>query len=73
MKPTRRRFLGSMLAAPAPAQTAPAGLNVYFGDIHNHGNVGYAQGSLRRAFENARNHLDFFAYTPHAWWNDISH
>jgi hypothetical protein len=45
----------------------------YFGDIHNHGNVGYAQGSLRRAFEIARNHLDFFAYTPHAHWNDIRH
>jgi hypothetical protein len=43
----------------------------YFGDLHNHGNVGYAQGSLRRAFEIAREHLDFFAHTPHAHWHDM--
>ena len=61
---------------PALAQRAgddAANLNTYFGDLHNHGNVGYAQGSLRRSFEIARNHLDFFAYTPHAWWHDIRH
>lgn len=73
MKVTRRGFVSSVLAAPALAQQSESRLNVYFGDLHNHGNVGYAQGSLRRAFENARNHLDFFAYTPHAWWNDIGH
>ena len=33
--------------------------------------MGYAQGSLRRAYEIARNHLDFFAFTPHAYWHDI--
>jgi hypothetical protein len=43
----------------------------YFGDLHNHNDVGYAQGSLRRTFEIARNHLDFFAFTPHAYWPDI--
>ena len=35
--------------------------------------MGYAQGSLRRTFEIARNHLDFFAFTPHAHWHDIGH
>ncbi|MHC4325950.1 MAG: twin-arginine translocation signal domain-containing protein, partial [Planctomycetota bacterium] len=32
---------------------------VYFGDLHNHSEVGYARGSLERAFEIAREHLDF--------------
>jgi len=47
--------------------------HVYFGDLHNHNSVGYAQGSLERTFEIARNHLDFFAFTPHGWWHDIGH
>jgi hypothetical protein len=45
--------------------------HLYFGDLHNHGAVGYARGSLLRSFEIARNHLDFFAFTPHGWWPDI--
>ncbi|HID74655.1 MAG TPA: DUF3604 domain-containing protein [Planctomycetaceae bacterium] len=48
-----------------------AGQELFFGDLHNHNAVGYAQGSLVRTFENARNHLDFFAFTPHGWWPDI--
>ncbi len=47
--------------------------NLYFGDLHNHNEVGYARGSLERAFEIAREHLDFFAFTPHGYWNDIGH
>lgn len=44
----------------------------YFGDIHNHNEVGYAKGGLKRSFEIATNqHLDFYALTPHAHWNDI--
>jgi hypothetical protein len=81
MKLSRRHFLrqataGAVALPAAAAQRAaeePSNLNSYFGDLHNHGNVGYAQGSLKRAFEIARNHLDFFAYTPHAHWNDIQH
>ena len=46
---------------------------IYFGDLHNHNEVGYARGSLERAFEIARNHLDFFAFTPHGYWHDIGH
>ncbi len=45
----------------------------FFGDLHNHNHVGYARGSLERGFEIARNHLDFFAFTPHAYWPDIGH
>ncbi len=44
---------------------------LYFGDLHNHCAVGYAKGSLERAFEIAREHLDFFAFTGHAHWPDM--
>jgi len=50
-----------------------ADYRVYFGDLHNHNEVGYAQGSLGRTFEIAREHLDFFAFTPHGYWHDIGH
>jgi len=75
---SRRQWLLSALALTGAHKAAPqagdgSGLNIYFGDLHNHANVGYAQGSLRRVFEIARNHLDFFAFTPHAHWHDIKH
>lgn len=58
----------------APSRRPTAGdYQVYFGDLHNHSKVGYAQGSLERAFEIARNHLDFFGFTPHGYWHDIGH
>ncbi len=57
---------------PAPAEPAPPYKN-YFGDLHNHNQVGYAQGSLEHSFEVARNHLDFYCFTPHAYWPDIGH
>ncbi len=78
MKLSRRHLLSlaaAGIAAP-PIRSAdpdPAALHTYFGDLHNHSNVGYAQGSLRRVYEIARNHLDFFAFTPHAHWHDIRH
>jgi len=50
-----------------------ADYRVYFGDLHNHNEVGYAQGSLGRTFEIAREHLDFLAFTPHGYWHDIGH
>ena len=65
--------LASAAARPQSAADQPGNLNIYFGDLHNHSNLGYAQGSLRRVFEIARNHLDFFALTPHAHWHDIRH
>ncbi len=47
------------------------GYTIYWGDIHNHNAVGYAQGSLGRSFEIAREHLDFFAHTGHSQWPDM--
>ncbi len=61
------------MAAVAGGQGREAEYKVYFGDLHNHNVIGYAQGSLRRSFEIARDHLDFFAFTPHAHWHDIGH
>jgi hypothetical protein len=58
---------------PAVPAGEPLKHRVYFGDLHNHSDVGYAQGTLRRVYEIARNHLDFFAFTPHAHWHDIQH
>lgn len=45
--------------------------NIYFGDIHNHNACGYGKGSLLRAIDVARNHLDFFAFTGHSNWHDM--
>jgi len=44
--------------------------NIYWGDIHNHCNIGYAQGSLERAYDIAQSHLDFYCFTPHTQWFD---
>jgi len=82
---TRREFLkasaaGSLLmVSPGRSAVKPRVFDhpkvgeyqVYFGDLHNHSEVGYARGSLERAFEIAREHLDFFAFTPHGYWHDI--
>ena len=39
---------------------------LYWGELHNHNELGYAQGTLERSYEIARSHLDFYAFTPHA-------
>lgn len=44
---------------------------IYWGDIHNHNEIGYGKGSLIRSFDLAENALDFYAFTPHGWWPDI--
>lgn len=54
--------------APDEPVTGPE--KIYWGDIHNHCEVGYAQGSLERAYEIARSHLDLFCFTPHSQWHD---
>ena len=59
------------LAASAAQSVAPNDYKTYFGDLHNHNQVGYAQGTLERSFEIARNHLDFYAFTPHSYWPDV--
>jgi hypothetical protein len=58
-------------AATPRAEGLPEGLNHYFGDLHNHCEVGYARGSLTRAFEIAGSQLDFYSCTPHSWWPDV--
>ncbi|MHC4494322.1 MAG: DUF3604 domain-containing protein [Planctomycetota bacterium] len=83
----RRSFLRSSAAAGtgvafgvgAPAVRAASGAggdqtpgkNIYWGDIHNHNAVGYAKGSLERAYDIARSHLDFFCFTGHSQWHDM--
>ena len=63
---------GAALPAAARPQAGPgAAYRNYFGDLHNHNEVGYAQGSLTRSFEVARAHLDFYAFTPHSYWPDV--
>ncbi len=46
-------------------------MNLYWGDIHNHNEVGYAKGSLKRSYDIARGHLDFFCFTGHSQWHDM--
>ncbi len=41
-------------------------LRLLWGDIHNHNELGYGQGSLDRSYRIAKSHLDFYAFTPHA-------
>ncbi len=40
-------------------------------DLHNHNEIGYGVGSLERALEIARQRLDVWAFTAHAYWHDI--
>ncbi len=47
------------------------GMQTYYGDLHNHCNIGYGHGSIEDAITNARLQLDFVAVTPHAHWPDI--
>jgi hypothetical protein len=53
------------------AEDREGAFNLYWGDLHNHNAVGYAQGSLQRSIDVAQEHLDFFAFTGHASWHDM--
>ena len=53
---------------PSPAYT---GLQVYYGDIHNHCNLSYGKGRLDEALYNARSQLDFASVTLHGHWDDM--
>lgn len=79
---SRRGFVGGSFAALAAMAAARessllfAGDDaepqiLYWGDIHNHNECGLAKGSLQRAIDLARGHLDFWAATGHAWWHDM--
>lgn len=58
-------------AATAVTEGATPEYRLYWGDLHNHNAVGYAQGSIERTYDIARAHLDFIAFTPHAQWHDM--
>ncbi|VTU29722.1 hypothetical protein [Variovorax sp. RA8] len=45
---------------------------IYFGDIHNHNAHGYGKGTIERSIDIAREHLDFFAFTGHSSWHDLT-
>ena len=65
------------LRALTPLSLTEAGgkqVRLQWGDFHNHCAVGlfhHAKGSLKRAIDNARSHLDFFAFTGHSQWHDM--
>ena len=45
--------------------------NFYWGDLHNHNEIGYGAGKVERSFSIAKNSLDFYGFTPHGFWPDI--
>ena len=45
---------------------------IFFGDIHNHNAHGYGRGTIERSIAIAREHLDFFAFTGHSSWHDLT-
>src|SRR5579872_1997376 len=47
------------------------GLTPYYGDLHNHCDIGYGHGSVEDAYRNARLQLDFASVTAHAHWPDL--
>ena len=46
-------------------------MNLYWGDLHNHCAISYGYGSLERAFQLGRDHLDFCSVVGHATWHDM--
>lgn len=54
----------------APGDDDAVQKEIFWGDIHNHCNVGYARGSLERAYDIAGSLLDFYCFTPHSQWHD---
>jgi hypothetical protein len=47
------------------------GLEVFYGDLHSHCDVGYGQGTVEQAYANARLQLDFASVTAHGAWPDM--
>ncbi len=68
---THRAIVPVIQAASGGEGSRPSDKNLYWGDIHNHNAVGYAQGSLQRSYDIARSHLDFFCFTGHSQWHDM--
>lgn len=46
-------------------------LSLFYGDIHNHCDLSYGQGTFPDAIRNARQQLDFASVTLHAAWPDM--
>lgn len=44
--------------------------NIYWADLHNHNEIGYAKGTLERTYALARNTLDVCAFSAHGYWPD---
>ena len=75
-KLSRRGFVGGTLAGSLLAGSRVESLDVdaregakyklFWGDLHNHNELGLAKGSLQRSIDLARGHLDFFACTGHS-------
>ena len=62
---------GLLIIRCTPEKEIPATeKKLYWGDLHNHNDVGYAKGSLERSYEIAKSHLDFYCFTPHSQWHD---
>jgi hypothetical protein len=61
---------GLFIQCQTPGEDEFEKKNIYWGDIHNHCNIGYARGSLERAYDIAQSHLDFYCFTPHSQWHD---
>lgn len=47
------------------------GMDLLWGDLHNHCGITYGTGSLENALRLARAQLDFCSVTPHALWPDM--
>ena len=43
---------------------------IFWGDLHNHNEIGYGKGSLERTYRIARNTLDICAFSAHGFWPD---
>jgi hypothetical protein len=77
--PLNRNFAWTFQTASGdPLRTAGAGMQAYFGDLHNHSSYSDGTGTPADAFATARaNGLDFFALTDHsslldaAEWQDM--
>jgi len=58
-------------AEPKAEQINSPDKKIFWGDIHNHNAVGYANGSLERSYDIANSALDFFCFTGHSQWHDM--
>lgn len=44
---------------------------VFWADLHNHNEVGYGVGRLKRSYDLASCLLDVYAFSPHTFWPDL--